>query len=298
MSDLAVEAVGLAKSFPGGVVAVDGLDLAIPRGSVYGLIGRNGAGKTTTLRLLAGLLRPDQGSVRLLGADPLTASAEQRARVAYVSQQQRLHGEMSTAEHVEYVSHFYPRWDDDFARKLADLFELPWDRRIDELSGGQQRKAAVLLALAARTDVILLDEPAGGLDPIARRDLVKQIIDVVAGGDGPTVLFSTHIISDLERVAEYVGILDEGRLIESGRLDELQGSARRVQVIFEGEPPADFEVPGAVRSRREGCVVSAVARIASDAELDPVRKIPGARVQVFPLGLEDFYIELFGARED
>jgi ABC-2 type transport system ATP-binding protein len=298
VSDFAVEAEGLVKSFPGGVVAVDGLDLSVPRGCVYGLIGRNGAGKTTTLRLLAGLLRPERGSVRLLGADPLKASAEERARVAYVSQQQRLHGWMSTDEHAEYVRHFYPRWDGDFAARLAERFEIPRDRRIGELSGGQQRKAAILLALAARTDVILLDEPAGGLDPIARRDLVNEIIDVVSSGDGTTVLLSTHIISDLERVAEYVGILDEGRLIESGRLDELQGSARRVQVIFEGAPPADFEIPGAVRSTREGSVVSAVARIADDAALDPVRRIPGARVQVFPLGLEDFYIELFGARED
>jgi len=298
MNDLAIQTMGLGKSFPGGVVAVDGVDLQVQRGAVYGLIGRNGAGKTTLLRMMAGILKPDRGSLRVFGSDPWGAPAEARARVAYVSQNQRLPGWMTTEDLSAYASHFYERWDQDYARELAEHFEVPWERPVEALSGGEQQKASILVALAGRSELLLLDEPAGGLDAIARRDLVRQIVDVIARGDGSTVVFSTHIIADLERVADHVGILGKGRLLESRRLDELQGSVRRVQVIFDGAPPADFSLSGALRSHREGSVVTAIVRIPDDAALDPVRRIPGARVQVFPLGLEEFYIELFGSRED
>ena len=298
MSDAAIEARGLYKTFPGGVVAVDGLDLTIPRGTVYGLIGRNGAGKSTTLRMLAGVLIPERGNALVLGREMWSATPEERAAMAYVSQLQRLHEWMTTEELCHYASHFYERWDGAYARQLADHFDVAWDRPIGWMSGGQQRKAAIALAFAARPQVLILDEPAGGLDPIARRDLVSRIVDVISRGDECTVVLSTHIISDLERIAEHVGIMENGRMVESGRLDELQTSARRVQVIFEGSgPPAGFRIPGAVRSKTVGPVVSAVVR-GSDAELDAIRRIPGARVNVFPLGLEDLYIELFGELED
>jgi ABC-2 type transport system ATP-binding protein len=299
MNDAAIEARDLTKTFPGGVTAVDGLNLTIPRGTVYGLIGRNGAGKTTTLRLLAGVRLPDRGTACVLGREMWSAPPVERAKTAYVSQLQRLHEWMTTEELCHYASHFYERWDSAYARELADHFGVAWDRPIGWMSGGQQRKAAIAIAFAARPQVLILDEPAGGLDPIARRDLVSRIVDILSRGDGCTVVLSTHIISDLERIAEHVGIMEDGRMVESARLDELQTSARRVQVIFEGSgPPAGFRIPGAVRSKVDGPVVSAVVRLSNDAELDAVRRIPGVRVNVFPLGLEDLYIELFGELED
>ena len=298
MNDFAIEAADLTKTFPGGVVAVNGLDLAVPRGSVYGLIGRNGAGKTTTLRLLMGLLRPDRGAARVLDRDLWTAPREARARVAYVSQAQQLHAWMTLVELARYVSPFYPRWDDEEAGRLADRFGIPDDYPVGYLSGGEQRKVAILLALATRPDVLLLDEPAAGLDPVARRQLVDELIEAVSRGDGMTVLFSTHILTDLERVAEHVGIMDRGHLVTSSRLEDIRSSTKRVQVIFEGSAaPADFAIPGALRSRAEGPVVTAIVRLADDAQLEPVRRIPGARVNVFPLGLEDIFIELFGPEE-
>jgi ABC-2 type transport system ATP-binding protein len=299
MSDAAIEARDLYKTFPGGVIAVDGLDLSVPRGTVYGLIGRNGAGKTTTLRMLAGILLPERGTANVLGRDMWSAPPEARARMAYVSQLQKIHQWMTTEELCHYASHFYERWDMAYAKELAGHFGVSWDRPVGWMSGGQQRKAAILLAFAARPQVLILDEPAGGLDPIARRDLVSELVDVISRGDECTVILSTHIISDLERIAEHVGIMENGRMVESARLDELQTTAKRVQVIFEGSaPPPDFRIPGAVRVRADGPVVSAVVRLGNDAELDVVRRIPGARVNVFPLGLEDMYIELFGDLEE
>jgi len=296
MSDLAIEARDLSKSFPGGVVAVNGLDLTVPPGVVYGLIGRNGAGKTTAIRMFMGLLRPNRGTARVLGAELWAAPREVRARVAYVSQQQQVHAWMTPEELCHYASHFYERWDQPYARDLARRFDIPWEQQVGLMSGGEQRKVSILLAFAAQPDVLLLDEPAAGLDPIARRELLDEIIDVLSRGEDCTVLFSTHIISDLERIAEHVGIMDRGRLVTSARLDDLQSKTKRVQVIIDDERPGFVlpVIPGTIRSHVEGPVVTAVVRLESEAQLDEVRRIPGVRVNVFPVGLEEIFIDLFG----
>jgi len=295
MTDTAIEARDLSKTFGGGVVAVNGLDLAVPAGTVYGLIGRNGAGKTTLLRLLMGLLRPNRGTARLLGMNLWTASHRQRARVAYVPQAQQLHAWMTVEELCRYVGYFYPRWDEPCARRLAGRFGLPWRTQVGLLSGGEQRKVSVLLAFAARPEVLLLDEPAAGLDPIARRELIDEVIGILASGEGVTVLLSTHIITDLERIAEIVGIMDRGRIVRQAALADLQSRTKRVQVIFDAAgPPAGFVIPGAVRSRTEGAVVTAVVQVSSDTQLDALRQTQGVRVNEFPLGLEEIFIELFG----
>lgn len=296
MAEPVIEVRDLSKTFSGGVVALQGLDLAVERGAVYGLIGRNGAGKTTTIRILLGLLRANRGRARVLGTDMLRASPEERARVAYVSQDQQLHGWMTLGELCYYVSHFYRTWDAAYARDLARRFDLPWDRQVGLLSGGERRRVAIALAFAARPEVLLLDEPAAGLDPIARRELVDEIIDALGRGDGMTVLLSTHIISDLERVAEVVGIMERGHMVREARIDDLQTRSKRVQVIFPEAPPEGFTIPGAVSSRADGPVVSAVVEMLSETQLDGIRALPGVRVNVFPLGLEEIFIELFGPK--
>jgi ABC-2 type transport system ATP-binding protein len=295
MVERAIQTRDLAKTFPGGIVAVSGLDLQVPRGAVFGLIGRNGAGKTTTLRLLMGLLRPDRGTAEMLGMSLWNAPRELRSRVAYVSQAQQLHGWMTLAELCRYTSYFYERWDPAYARELARRWGMDWHRQVGRLSAGEQRKAAMLLAFASRPEVLLLDEPAATLDPIARRELIDEILAALTSGDGCTVLFSTHLIGDLERIAEYVGIMDRGRLIVSERLEDLQRRTKRVQVIFpEFGPPNDFSIPGALRTQTAGPVVHAIATLSDDAQLDNIRRLPGVRVNLFSLGLEEIFIELFG----
>jgi ABC-2 type transport system ATP-binding protein len=293
--DVVIEAAGLTKVFPGGQVGVRHLDLRIRRGSVYGLIGRNGAGKTTALRLLMGLLQPDAGAARILGSELASAPRSVRARVAYVSQSQQLHSWMSLSELCRYVAHFYERWDASYARSLAQRWDLPWNLAIGRMSGGEQRKAAVLVAFASRAEVLILDEPAAGLDPIARRAFLSEMLEVISRAEGCTILFSTHIIGDLERIAEHVGIMERGRIMSSSRLDELQSTTRRVQAVFEAdEPPAGFRIPGAIWTRTTGPVVTAVTRLVNDAQLDEIRFMPGVRVNIYPLGLEDIFVELLG----
>jgi len=299
MRDAAIETDDLTKVFPGGVVAVNTLDLAVPRGSVYGLIGRNGAGKTTALRMIMGLLRPTRGSATVLGKDLWTATPSHRARVTYVSQEQRLPGWMTVDELGTYASHFYPRWDAPYAEHLVDRFSLPRHLPTGLLSGGERRKAAILLALAPRPEVLVMDEPAAGLDPIARRELVDELIDALAEGDGPTVVFSTHIISDLERVADHVGIMDRGRIVTAGALSDLQTATKRVQLIFEGDAvPTGFRLPGTVRAEVAGPVLTAVVRLQDEAQQAAIEATPNARVNFYPLGLEEIFIEIFGPEAD
>jgi ABC-2 type transport system ATP-binding protein len=298
MNEWAIEARDLVKVFNGGVRAVNGLDLSIRPGSVYGLIGRNGAGKTTLLRLMMGLLRPGGGTARVLGVNLWTASTADRARVVYVPQLSRLHAWMTLEGLCRYVSFFYPKWDSAYAGKLASRFGLARDREVRGMSGGEQQKAAILLAFAARAEVLFLDEPAGGLDPIARRELIDEIVEILSDNRSCTVVFSTHILSDLERIAEHVGIMDQGKLLMEARLEELQNTVKRVQVIFPSDrAPDGFVIPGTLSRKVEGPVVNAVVRMADERGLDELRKQPGVRVNVFSLGLEDLFIALLGPTE-
>jgi ABC-2 type transport system ATP-binding protein len=221
MNEAIIETRSLTKTFRDGIVAVKDLDLTVKRGAVYGLIGRNGSGKTTALRLLMGLLQPDRGAAQILGWDFWKAPRLVRQRAAYVSQTQRLPGGMTLEDLCRCLKHFNRKWDQDHARNLTNLWGLPWKRPVGSLSNGEQCRAALLLAFAGRPEVLVLDEPAAGFDPIARRELVNQILDAVTQSDGCTVLLSTHIVGDLERMADSIGIIDRGRLVLSVRLDDL-----------------------------------------------------------------------------
>jgi ABC-2 type transport system ATP-binding protein len=288
-----IEARDLGKSFRSGVNAVSGLDLAVPAGSVFGLIGRNGAGKTTTMRLLMGLLHPDTGRCRVLGEDLRIAAPPTRARVAYVSQEQQLPPWKTLEELALWSASLHPRWDEKLARELAGRFQLPWDCPMGALSGGEHRKASVLQGFAARPEVLLLDEPAAGLDPVARRLLVETIIDQLGEGGEMTVLFSTHLLEDIERVADHVGILERGRMLVSERVEDLQSRYQRLQIIFDdGEVPTDFRLPGTLRMSREGAVVTAVVESGGGLIVESLRNRPGLRVREFPLALQDVFLEL------
>ena len=293
-----LQARGLGKTF-GGVAAVTGLDLEVRRGSVTALIGRNGAGKTTTMRLFLGLIRADAGTARILGKDWWTATSADRQRVSYVSQQGPGPGWMTLEEMGRMSARFFARWDSGLARELAGRWEVPWNRPLGRLSGGHQRLAALINALAARSDVLLLDEPAAGLDPVSRRDVLRGLVEALLRTDGCTVLLSTHAMADVERVASHVAVMQHGRVVASGAVEDWQRTMRRVQVVVPGdEVPSDLEVPGTLRARRLGPVLTVVARVSDDAQLDPLRSRPGVRVNVFPMSMEEWFVEWMEARSE
>ncbi|MEN6366461.1 MAG: ABC transporter ATP-binding protein, partial [Thermoguttaceae bacterium] len=210
MTDAAVELRGLVKSF-GKKAVLMGVDLAVPRGSVLGLLGANGAGKTTLLKCALGLIRPQAGEARLLGQNAWTLDAEAKQRIGYVPQVIGLYPWMRVRHLIDYTAAFYPNWNHELAARLVEQWAIPLDDRVGPLSVGQGQKLAILLALAHEPDLLLLDEPAASLDPLARRQFLQLLIELAEPGRR-TVVFSTHITSDLEHVADRVAILKSGRV--------------------------------------------------------------------------------------
>jgi ABC-2 type transport system ATP-binding protein len=199
--------------------------LEIPQGSVTALVGPNGAGKTTLLRLAVGLTRPSAGSVRVFGLDPLEDAADALPRVGFLAQEHPLYGGFSVGEMLRVGRKLNPGWDDEAAHARIAELDLPLRKKVRSLSGGQRAQVALTLALAKRPELLLLDEPVASLDPLARRDFLQYVLEAVAGR-GLTVVLSSHIVADLERVCDHLVILAHGRTQLSGSIDEIVASHR------------------------------------------------------------------------
>jgi ABC-2 type transport system ATP-binding protein len=211
--------------------ALDNITLAIPRGCVFGLIGANGAGKTTLLRHILGMHYAQTGSVRVFGYDPVAHPAEVLRRIGYMSENRELPNWMRVGDLIQYTSSFYQGWDATYAEELRRMFDLDLKARVRNLSRGQRARACLLVALAHRPELLVLDEPSSGLDPAVRRDILGAIIRTIAD-DGRTVLFSSHLLDEVERVADTVAIMHHGRIQLCGDLDQIKESHRRVTIRF------------------------------------------------------------------
>ena len=211
---------GLTRRF-GNAIALDGVSLELPSGAVYGLVGANGAGKTTLIRHLLGLLRADTGAVRVFDLDPVQDPVAVLSRIGYLSEENDLPGWMRVDELVQYTSAFYPAWDDAYAEELRHAFALDPGAKIRTLSKGEKARAGLLVALAHRPELLILDEPSSGLDPIARRDILGAVLRTIAH-EGRTVLFSSHLLDEVEEVADHVTMISHGRIVLSGTLDDLK----------------------------------------------------------------------------
>jgi ABC-2 type transport system ATP-binding protein len=205
--------------------ALASVSLSIPRGAVYGLVGENGAGKTTLIKHLLGLLRAQSGAVRVFGLDPVADPVGVLSRIGYLSEERDLPGWMSVDELLRYSRAFYPGWDDAYAEELRQAFELDASATIRNLSKGQAARAGLLVALAYRPELLVLDEPSTGLDPVVRRDILDAIIRTIAD-EGRTVLFSSHLLDEVERVADHVTMISHGTIVMSGTLTEIRESNR------------------------------------------------------------------------
>src|SRR5216110_419605 len=205
VSESVISVSELTRRF-GATTALDSVSLSLPRGAVYGLVGANGAGKTTLIRHILGLLRAQSGAVRVFGLDPVADPVGVLSRIGYLSEENDLPGWMRVDELIRYSRAFRPTWDDDYAEELRQSFALDPAARIKNLSKGQMARVGILIALAYRPDLLLLDEPSSGLDPIVRRDILGAIIRTVAD-EGRTVLFSSHLLSEVERVSDQVAMI-------------------------------------------------------------------------------------------
>jgi ABC-2 type transport system ATP-binding protein len=204
-------------------LALNDVDLHLERGSVHGLVGANGAGKTTLIRHLLGLLRAESGTVRVFGVDPVEDPPAVLSRIGYLSEEPDLPGWMRIDELMRYTRAFYPAWDEHFAQELRDRFALDPAARIKTLSKGQKARAGLVVALAHRPELLVLDEPSSGLDPIVRRDILGAVLRTIAD-EGRTVLFSSHLLDEVELVADHVTMIRDGRILESAPLDQLKAA--------------------------------------------------------------------------
>ena len=222
--------------------AVRGVDLTVPEGAVYGLLGPNGSGKTTTLRLILNLLFPDAGDVEVLGIDTRRRGDEARRKVGFVPERPGVPDWMTVRRAMKHHAAFFPTWDGVFAASLLARLEIPGERPVRHLSKGQAGKLSLLLALAHHPALLVLDEPTDGLDPVARRDFLEMLMEYVAD-TGATVFVSSHLVHELERMADWIGVMDDGRLISETPLAELRGSIKRLRVgAGDAQPGLPFQL--------------------------------------------------------
>ncbi len=293
-STAVIEIRGVEKSF-GKTSVLKGVDLAIPEGAVVGLLGTNGSGKSTLIKCLVGLLKADAGDATVYGESGWELSAETKCRIGYVPQELKLFPWMKVKHVVNYIAAFYPNWDYGLSDRLIKEWDLPPDHRVGPLSTGQAQKLAIILALGHRPDLLILDEPVASLDPLARREFLRSIREIAAD-ERHTILFSTHITSDLERVTSHVALLRDGRIAFHEELDALKDRIKRVRFSRARGFAPDFTVAGALHVDVAGTTARVTLTDVNEALLERLAREQQAELVVEDLNLEEIFLELHEKR--
>ncbi len=288
-----IEAQHAVKTFGSHVVLRDAT-LSIEKGQVVGLLGTNGAGKSTFIKCLLGLLKVDEGQLQLFGEASWDLSAEAKSRLGYVPQEAKFYNWMRARQVIDYWGTFYRNWNQSLVTELCVRWDLPREQRVGTLSPGQLQRLALVVAMGHRPELLILDEPVSSLDPIGRRETLRQLIDLTQDGEH-TVLFSTHILSDLERVASHIAILADGRIACFEELDGLKDRVKRLRLRSHRELPKSFAVPGAIRTSVTGSeALIAVSQINEDL-IGSLEETWEAEVCAEDLSLEEIFLELSGS---
>ena len=293
MSQPVIQAENLGKNF-GSVEALQGMNFSVPAGTIYGLLGPNGAGKTTTIKILMNLLTPGAGHAEVLGRDTKKLGWRDFQKIGYVSENQVMPDDMRVGELLDYLTPYYPSWDAALCRDLLQQLELPRDRRLKHLSRGMKMKASLLASLAFRPELIVLDEPFSGLDPVVREDFSRGLLSTVSESQW-TIFLSSHDIEEVERLCDWVGIMAPGRLLVSEPLEDLLRRFQRIDVMLPASTaPIDWDTD-ILRAEKSGAGVSLIhQRFAGDDTLAALRaKLPpGSTLEASPMTLRDIYLAL------
>ena len=280
----------VSKSFDG-FLALDNLTLNVPQGAVYGLVGPNGAGKTTAIRHITGVYRPDSGSVTLAG-EPVFENPEAKAKIGYIPDDIFYYPAATLEDMRRFYRDIYPTFDDALFERLRDIFPLPEKSPIRRFSKGMQKQAAFHLTLAARPEMLVLDEPVDGLDPVMRRQVMSLILSEVAD-TGATVLISSHNLRELEDVCDHVGIMDHGKMLLERSLADMQGSTHKLQIV--GDTPPGLEVLSETASGR---LRTLIVRGQAWEISTKAQAVKPAYFDVLPLSLEEIFIYELGGVND
>ena len=282
----------LTKKFRS-VTAVDDLSLEVPEGAIYALIGPNGAGKSTFIKTLVNITRPSSGSSSLLGADSRRLKPKDFAQLGYVSENQELPEWMTVRYFLNYLKPFYPTWDDSLATEMVEQFDLPWDRKLSQLSRGMKMKVALASSLAYRPKLIILDEPFSGLDPLVRDEFIQGLLERAAGA---TILISSHDLAEIESFASHVGFLDRGHLQFTEEINELTGRFRQVSVTLGGAFPPPPQWPDAwLQVEHSSSVVRFVdSKFNEEGSAREIAALfpDAADVTVRPMALREIFVSL------
>lgn len=292
MTDVAIETVGLHKSFHGRP-ALNGLDMRVPKGCIWGFLGRNGAGKTTTIKLLMSILKPDSGDASVLGM-PLSSMAdalEIRRRVGFVTEDKELYPYMTVGQVIQFTRPFFPGWRNDLERRYLQMFDLPPRKKIPDLSKGMRSKLMLLLAISRGAEVLILDEPTDGMDPVTVEELLRELVSLSVT-DGTTIFFSSHQLREVEKIADHIMILERGRNVLCGTLDDLKERYRRVNIVLPECPSCPIPwLQGVDRVTQDGRTLSLLISNNASALLQQARSLPGAVVDVSSVALSEIFLE-------
>ncbi|HEX4997787.1 MAG TPA: ABC transporter ATP-binding protein [Terriglobia bacterium] len=293
MSEVILELRGVHKSFgrAGAKPVLTGVDLAISRGRVLGLLGKNGAGKTTLLKCALGLMRMSAGTATIFGEDSWNLSAEAKARIGYVPQKLEFQGWLKVRQTLAYFGSFYPRWNGVLVELLRERWELDAEARVGTLSAGQVQKLGLLVAMGHEPELLVLDEPAASLDPEARRAFLAAVVDIAADWRR-TVILSTHLTSDLERVATDIVILKNGTVFYDGAMDDLKESVRSLVVTSDRALPSRADIPGVLAYEIMGNHAVITLAGVTPSLVDELERTYKADVEVRDLTLEDIFVEM------
>ncbi len=292
MNDLAIETHALSKHF-GSLAALDRINMHVERGSVYGFLGRNGAGKTTAIRILAGLSPASGGSAHVLGFEAGRDNIAILERTGFVIDKMLL-PYMTGRQLLRFNRGFFPGWSDAQAARYAEALEIPMDRKFKKLSHGNKTKLCLLLALAQNPELLILDEPTAGLDPLVTDQLLRVLVEDFAN-DGRTILMSSHHLSEVEKIADWVGILDHGHLLLEARLDDIRASYRRIRVTGENTPSKSPEI--LTMNSSEG-VTEYVLCAGEEKFVADLRNNGATILEVLPMNLSEIFVELVGKEKN
>ena len=269
------------------------ISLRVPVGSIYGFLGPNGSGKTTTIRMCLGMMKPDRGEIRVLGLDVPRDLPRILAKVGYVPERPHVYAALTVAEQVRYHASFFKPWDEAWANELMQRLRLDPSRKISRMSKGETGKLLLLLALSQRPSLLVLDEPTDGLDPVVRRDVLTAVLDYV-GETNATVLISSHLVHELERICDWVGVMDDGALIAELPMQAFKNGIKRIKVA--GAPVEPTDAPFSILSREQANGASATETWVVRGWQDPMRAwfaAGGMELRdVMDLDLEDGFVEL------
>jgi ABC-2 type transport system ATP-binding protein len=291
-----IEVAGLNRTF-GSKLALNQVALQVRRGRVFGLVGANGAGKTTLIKHLLGRLTPQSGTVRVFGFDPVADPVAVLARTGYLSENRDLPGWMRVEELLRYMQAFYPGWETAYAEELRQRFGLDNRAKIKTLSRGENAKAGLLVALAYRPELLLLDEPSSGLDPVVRRDILEAIIRTVAD-EGRTVFFSSHLLEEVERVADDLAMMFNGRVVLAGALDDVKENHHRLVLRFESAPSSPPLVEGMLSLTGKGKEWTAICNGRQKEVASGAARLGGRVLAVESPSLDEIFVAWAGAKPE